>query len=1505
MCSFDRRAVAAAFLSVIERLSDHGPFLPAIDDLQWIDPGTLDVLEDLLTRADVQNLLVIGAYRDNEVDVSHPLARRIDAIRQAAAPVQAISLAPLARTDVQQLVADALRCDPARVESLAQVLHHKTAGNPFFVIQFLEALADDGLLAFDHDHAEWSWDVDRIRARGYTDNVVDLMVGKLRRLPQDTQAALQQLACFGHRAEIAMLSQLLSVTTEDQVHAALQEAGRLELLERAGSSYQFVHDRIQEAAYSLIPEESRAAAHLRIGRLLAAQTTPDERTEVIFDVVNQLNRGAALITTHDEREQLAELNLVAGQRAKASAAYASGLTYLVAGAELLPEDRWERRHDLAFALELHRAECEYVTSQLGPAEARLAELATRAATLVERAAVAGLRIDLYIALDQSDRATAVGLEFLRHCGVDWSPHPSAEDARREYDRIWSQLGTRAIEDLITLPVLTDPPSLATLDILAKLATPALMSEPNLQVLVSCRAVNLSLEHGNGEATCNAYTAVAMIAGALFGDYQAGYRFGRLGCELAERHGWTRVQPRTDMAFGPAILPWTKPVRMGRDFLRRGFELGNSVGDVIYANGSACHINTNMLMAGDHLVDVEREAERGLAFAHKTRFGLTIEMIAAQLGVIRTLRGLTRRFGSLDDDQFDEVQAERRFAQNPNLQIAECWYWVRKLQARVLAGDATAALEASQQAERLLWTAASCLEHAEYHFYSALARAACCDSAPADERQGHMAALAAHQRQLQVWAQICPENFENRAALVEAEMARLEDRALDAERLYERAIRSSRVNEFIHNEAIAYELAARFYAARGFAEFANTYLRKARYAYLRWGADGNVKQLEQLYPDLRKQEPAPGPRSTIVAPVELLDFATVIKVSQAISGEMVLEALIDRLMRLAIEHAGAARGLLIVPRGDALHIEAEATTSGDGVLVHLGDAATKSAMPESLVRYVMRSQESAILDDASDANPFSTDPYVLKHRPRSVLCLPLIKQGQLTGALYLENNLTPHVFTPDRITVLKVVASQAAIGLENTRLYRDLERREAKIRRLVDANILGILVCNFDRTIAGANDAFLRMVHYSLDDLVSGRVSLLDLTPAEWRERDERAMADLRATATVQSYEKEFFRKDGGRVPVLVGGALFEDGGNEGVAFVLDLSKQKQAEAEIRSLKDQLYRENLALRDEVDRASMFEEIVGSSTALKTVLARIAKVAPTDSTVFITGETGTGKELIARAVHKRSQRTRRAFVSVNCGALAPTLISSELFGHEKGAFTGAMQRRLGRFELADGGTIFLDEVGELLPDTQAALLRVLQEREFERVGGAQPIHVDVRVIAATNRDLQAAVANGRFREDLFYRLNVFPIEVPPLRERKDDILMLVEYFVQRYANRAAKHLRAIDKKTLDLLRAYDWPGNIRELQNVIERSVILSSGDVFAVDELWLFKESPRAAFGEPVPAPVRGEPRSEREMIEAALAESRGRVSGPSGAAAKLGIPPSTLDRRIKALTINTKQFKFR
>jgi PAS domain S-box-containing protein len=358
----------------------------------------------------------------------------------------------------------------------------------------------------------------------------------------------------------------------------------------------------------------------------------------------------------------------------------------------------------------------------------------------------------------------------------------------------------------------------------------------------------------------------------------------------------------------------------------------------------------------------------------------------------------------------------------------------------------------------------------------------------------------------------------------------------------------------------------------------------------------------------------------------------------------------------------------------------------------------------------------------------------------------------------------------------------------------------------------------------------------------------------------------------------------------------------------DITDRKQAEGdlqsalrEIKKLKDQLYEENIALREEIDKASMFEEIVGESSALQGVLARVAKVAPTDSTVLVTGETGTGKELIARAIHKRSKRAERPFVSVNCAAVPPSLIASELFGHEKGAFTGAIQRRLGRFELAEGGTLFLDEVGELLPETQIGLLRVLQEREFERVGGAKPIRTNVRVIAATNRDLQGSIEAGSFRRDLYYRLNVFPIEMPPLRDRKEDIPLMVQYFIDRYATKAGRKMRGIGRTTLERLLSYDWPGNVRELQNVIERSIIVCETENFTIDESWL---SRRPDQTDEHSRPLLRMPASqEKQTIEAALADAQGRVSGPSGAAAKLGIPASTLDSKIRALRINKHRFK--
>jgi PAS domain S-box-containing protein len=1143
------------FLGVFAR-PEH-PLALFLDDLQWLDAATLDLLEHLVTHSEVRHLLLVGAYRDNEVGPSHSLLHTLDAIRKAGALVQEISLAPLAREDLERLIADTLGRAPGDAAPLALLVHEKTGGNPFFAIQFISALADEGLLRFDHDVARWRWELDRVHAKGYTDNVVDLMVGKLTRLSVETQEALQQLACLGNVAEITMLSIVLGKSNED-VGSALWDAVRLELVEHVEDSYKFIHDRVQEAAYSLIPERLRAEAHLHIGRLLAAHTPAEKREEAVFEIVNQLNRGTALIPSPDEREQLAEFNLLAGRRAKASTAYASALTYLSAGAALLPEDSWEHRHELTFALELNRAECEFLTGALAEAEQRLAALSARAATTVERASVACLRADLYTTLDQGSRAIAVGLDYLRHLGIDWSPHPTEDEARHEYERICSQLGDRAIEALIDLPLMSDAASLATLDVLTKLGPPAWHTDTNLLSLVICRAVNLSLDGGNCDGSCFAYVVLGLLAGPRFGDYQAGFRFGQLGYELVEQRGLKRFQARIYLNFGSIVTPWTRHVRAGRDLLRRGFEAANRIGDLTFAAYCCSHLNTNLLAAGDPLDEVQGEAERGLAFAQKMRFGLAIDSIAAQLGLIRTLRGSTPNFGCFDDEQFDELRIERRFSSNPDLALAEGWYWVRKLQARFFAGDYASAIEASSRAQRLLWTSPSMFETAEYHFYGALSQAASCGSAAAGQQ--HVDALAAHHRQLQLWAANCPENFENRAALVSAEIARIEGRDLDAERLYEQAIRSARANGFIHNEALANELASCFYAARGFEKIARVYLQDARHGYLRWGADGKVRQLEQLHPHLRDTPVPASPTATIGAPVDRLDVGTVLKAAQAVSGEIVLGELIKTLLRIAVEHAGAERGLLILFQGDEPRIAAEATTGRGQVEVTLRQtAASPAELPESVLHTVIRTGESVILDDALAQNQFSADEYLHQKRVRSLLCLPLVKQAKMIGALYLENNLASHVFTAARISILEVLASQAAISLENARLYSELQEREARIRRLVDANIIGIVIWNFQGRIIDANQAFLDIVGYAREDLVSGRLRWRELTPAEWRDADDQALAELKAAGTIQPREKEYFRKDGSRVPVLLGATTFGDRQDEGVAFMLDLTERKRAE----------------------------------------------------------------------------------------------------------------------------------------------------------------------------------------------------------------------------------------------------------------------------------------------------------------------------------------------------------
>jgi formate hydrogenlyase transcriptional activator len=501
----------------------------------------------------------------------------------------------------------------------------------------------------------------------------------------------------------------------------------------------------------------------------------------------------------------------------------------------------------------------------------------------------------------------------------------------------------------------------------------------------------------------------------------------------------------------------------------------------------------------------------------------------------------------------------------------------------------------------------------------------------------------------------------------------------------------------------------------------------------------------------------------------------------------------------------------------------------------------------------------------------------------------------TFAIYSREPGSP---TAQHQHLIGQITHLATVAIEHKHREEKLRQDELELRRITDAIDQRIAVHEPDGKIIYVNRVMLEYSGLSLEDVMADDFRARLVHPDDL-ERSQVERQHGLAGGTPFELELRAHRKDGQYRWFLIRyNPLRDDEGRiiRWYSTGTDIDDRKRDE-------ERIQKENLALREEIDQSSMFEEIVGSSDVIRNILRQVAKVAPSDSTVLVLGETGTGKELIARAIHKRSKRSSRAFITVNCAAIPAALIASELFGHEKGAFTGAIQRRLGRFELADGGTIFLDEIGDLPAETQIALLRVLQEGEIERVGGSQSISVNVRVLAATNRDLKAAMAAGTFRQDLFYRLNVFPIQVPPLRERIDDIQLLVTYLIERYAKKAGKKIKNIQKETLELFQAYDWPGNIRELQNVIQRAIVLCESETFSVDETWLKREKHRLS-GSVIPLGATLA-EHEKEIIEAALADCEGQVSGPTGAAAKLGIPRQTLESKITALGINKHRFKTR
>ncbi|TCA35214.1 GAF domain-containing protein [Rhizobium leguminosarum bv. viciae] len=1115
------------------------PLVLFIDDVQWLDTATIELLERITVEPDVTDLLLICAYRDDEVPRDHPFSATREAMRNAPIHVQEEHLSPLTLDDLELLLADALQSETELVAPLAKLVHEKTEGNPFFVLQFLATMDDERLVAFDAVQGTWTWEPERIRTKGITANVAELVSSKLLRLPEVTLETVKLLACLGNGASLSTLG-IVTGKSKQQVAAILWEAVQARFVLRVDDAFVFAHDRIQEAVYLLVPEDERPAIHLRIGRALMSKMTSSDLRDRIFEVIDQIGKGLDLITSDAEREQVSELFLEAGARAKTSAAYPSALRYLRTGLSLLDQRHWERRYRLMFALELQKAECEFLTGEHEEAEARLVELFARAASRVDEAAVVRLLSSLYVALGDQTKAVDVGLAFLRNLGIEWSAHPTEAYLRMEIEAMRGLLGERAIKQLVDLPRMIDPDWLAAMDVLAYMILPALLTDSNLEDLIYTQMVNLSLKYGNCDASCYAYASFMVPLGLRFGDYASGRQFGDLGLALVDEYGLDRFKARVYTCYSCYVVPWARHLPESISLTRRAIEVGIAAGDLVYAATTAKSLVSNLLVSGEPLQVVENEGMQFLAMAKKAGFGLAADSAIGQLLLIRELNG---QAGSARDDLPDRSSFLQRLQEaGSSLVLPLAWYWIQEIQARFLEGDYAAAVEAEYEARKVVHATRSFIDLGEYHFYGALAHAGAWGSATREERRFHMQSIQAHQKQIEIWAESCPQNFGNRRSLVAGEIARLEGRDLEALEFYEEAIRSARTYGFIQNEAISNELASRLCVARGLTTSTESFLRNARTSYAKWGAQPKVRQID--WPNRSLEiEKEQGPPSTGTA-ANHLDLAAVMEMSQAVSGEIVLDRLIERLMVTVVEHSGAVRGLLLLSQDGKMQIAAEAVTDQSGISVLL-EPSGETGFPETVISYVSHTREVVILDDAQQADFFSGDAYVQRSGSTSVLCLPLVKQQQLVGILYLENGLSSHLFTEEQVAVLRLLASQAAISLENAALYREAQETQERARRAAEE-----LRVSYDMIPAqawntqpdGLYPAFNKQWHdYTGISPESARAGgWVDSYHPEDRGKVVRKWTELVQTGTAGEIEARIVRHDGVSRVFLVRGAPMRD-----------------------------------------------------------------------------------------------------------------------------------------------------------------------------------------------------------------------------------------------------------------------------------------------------------------------------------------------------------------------------
>ena len=1040
------------------------PLVIFIDDLQWADLASLKLLELLMSDRDRQYLLLVGAYRDNEVSPAHPLIQTLQRIQEEKATVSTIALDPLGLDWVNRLIADTLKCSIEESQPLAKLAFEKTNGNPFFLTQLLQSLYTENLLSFAPSSARWQWDMEQINRVGITDNVVDLMVSKIEKLEEKTQNVLKLAACIGNQFDLAILSVVngksMSDTAADLWPALeqgliipLSDAYKLLILsneealvqsEETSSisiPYKFLHDRVQQAAYALIPEVQKRQVHLQIGQLLRQNTKTDELEEKIFDLVNQFNIGADLISTVSERNELARFNLIAGKKAKASTAYQAAANYLKKGVELLTPDSWGDEYDLTLALYVEAVGAEYLNAKFEEAERLAAIVLEKARNALDKVEVYEIKIQSYRSQSQLERAIDVALEISAQLGLSLPKQPSQEEINHKKQAVDALLKDKQIKNLARLPEMTNPHKLAILRILFNIFTSAFMGNPPLYKLLTLIFVDYSVTSGNSDMSIAGYAHYGVFL-AKIGELESAYNFGKLSLDLLDIRKVVQLKSLTLQSFCVCVKHWRKHIK-DTFYVLEGLNIGIENGDLEYGGYCAFTYIIHSLFAGKNLSKLEEECAhyKNLISRYKQGFTVTAFNMIEQLVV--TLIGKVEDKENFIGEAFDERAVIPILEETKNYTTL-CYLYTYKSIILYTFKKLNKALESAKLSSKYEDATRGMMCCAISNFYNSLSHLAVYSQASSDARIQYLKQVTANQRDMKLWAENAPANYQHKYDLVVAEKARVVGNNGRAREYYDRAIEGAKKNGFINEEAIAYERGAEFYFAIGREEIGRLYMKNAHYAYQRWGAVAKVEDLEAEYPELfRSTTPSTGTALTIsnsgTSSGDALDLATVIKSTNAISSEIVLENLLATLMNILVENAGAERGILILPREEKLLVEATKETALDSVAVlQLIPVEEFARLSLKVVHYVARTLQTIVLSDAQNEKNFADDQYIKQNKCQSIACTPLINQNKLQGIIYLENNLTTGAFTQDRMQLLRTLATQAAISLENAHLYTQLE-----------------------------------------------------------------------------------------------------------------------------------------------------------------------------------------------------------------------------------------------------------------------------------------------------------------------------------------------------------------------------------------------------------------------------------------------------------------------------------